>query len=87
MGLMYVFPVSEEETDFVKLELSPTGKGSKITLKSYGLPYIFWGYALGAMTRAAASMSFFWRIFEMLRKLDQQKKASTTKKPTEMKII
>ena len=53
MGLMYVFPVSEEETDFVKLELSPTGKGSKITLKSYGLPYIFWGYALGAMMMVA----------------------------------
>lgn len=49
MGLMYVFPVSEEETDFVKLELSPTGKASKVTLKSYGLPYIFWAYAAGAM--------------------------------------
>ncbi len=49
MGLMYVFPVSEEETDFVKLELAPSGEISKITLKSYGLPYIFWGYAAAAM--------------------------------------
>lgn len=43
MGLMYVFPVSQEETDFVKLE------PSKITLKSYGLPYIFWAYAAAAL--------------------------------------
>ncbi|MFP5384544.1 MAG: hypothetical protein ACLGHN_00600 [Bacteriovoracia bacterium] len=39
MGLMYVFPVSEEETDFVK-------KDGALTLKTYGLPYIFWIYAL-----------------------------------------
>lgn len=38
MGLMYVFPVSEEETDFVKKE-------EALTLKTYGLPYIFWIYA------------------------------------------
>lgn len=39
MGLLYVFPVSEEERDFVK-------KDSSLTLKTYGLPYIFWIYAL-----------------------------------------
>jgi len=45
MGLMYVFPVSVDETDFVKIEKTP----EKITLKSYGLPYIFWAYAAAAM--------------------------------------
>ena len=39
MGLMYVFPVSKEEADFVVEE------NNKITLKTYGLPYIFWIYA------------------------------------------
>lgn len=38
-----MFPVSEEETDFVKIA------DNQITLRSYGLPYIFWGYALGAL--------------------------------------
>lgn len=40
MGLLYVFPVSADETDFV---LKQDGK---ITIKSYGLPYIFWIYAI-----------------------------------------
>lgn len=39
MGLLYPFPISEEETDFV------TKDAKSITLKSYGLPYIFWFYA------------------------------------------
>ncbi len=40
MGLLYPFPVSLEETDFaLKTE-------KKLTLKTYGLPYIFWFYAL-----------------------------------------
>lgn len=40
MGLMYVFPVGEDETDFVDK------KDGSITLKTYGLPYIFWIYAI-----------------------------------------
>jgi hypothetical protein len=40
MGLLYVFPVSEEETDFAII------KDKTLTLKTYGLPYIFWLYAL-----------------------------------------
>lgn len=39
MGLLYAFPVSMEETDFAEL------KDNTLTLKTYGLPYIFWGYA------------------------------------------
>lgn len=40
MGLMYVFPVGEDEVDFV------SQKDGELTLKTYGLPYIFWIYAL-----------------------------------------
>ncbi len=40
MGLMYVFPVSEAEIDFV------SKNDGELTLKTYGLPYIFWIYAL-----------------------------------------
>lgn len=40
MGLMYVFPVGEDETDFVDK------KDGALVLKTYGLPYIFWIYAL-----------------------------------------
>ncbi len=39
MGLLYAMPVSLEEKDFVEI------KDQTMTLKSYGLPYIFWGYA------------------------------------------
>jgi hypothetical protein len=38
MGLMFMFPVSEEEKDRITIN----EKG--ITLKSYGLPLVFWGY-------------------------------------------
>ncbi len=41
MGLLYVFPVATDEKDFVDIQVE------QITLKTYGLPYIFWGYALG----------------------------------------
>jgi hypothetical protein len=40
MGLLYVFPVGEDEVDFA------TSKDGELTLKTYGLPYIFWFYAL-----------------------------------------
>jgi hypothetical protein len=43
MGLLYVFPVSLEEKDFVEI------KDQTITLKTYGLPYLFWGYATAAI--------------------------------------
>lgn len=51
MGLLYVFPVSKEETDFVLQD------GDKTVLKSYGLPYIFWIYALCVV--AVVAVMFF----------------------------
>jgi hypothetical protein len=44
MGLMLQFPVSEEEVDRVTID----DKG--ITLKSYGLPMVFWGYLAAILT-------------------------------------
>jgi hypothetical protein len=44
MGLLYVFPVSKEESDFV------INEDETLILKTYGLPYIFWIYALCIMT-------------------------------------
>ena len=51
MGLIYVFPVSSEETDFVHRH------DNKLTLKSYGLPYIFWVYAVCVI--AVVGLMFF----------------------------
>jgi hypothetical protein len=50
MGLLYVFPVSLEESDFVGI------KDQTMTIKTYGLPYIFWAYA------AASVMVIFFMI-------------------------
>lgn len=43
MGLLYQFPVSEDETDYYQ------ETNQEITIKSYGLPHIFWFYYLGIM--------------------------------------
>lgn len=43
MGLLYAFPISLEETDFAEV------KDQKLTLKTYGLPYLFWGYAAAVL--------------------------------------
>ncbi len=40
MGLLYVFPVSKDEKDFIE------ESENQIIFKTYGLPYLFWGYAL-----------------------------------------
>lgn len=44
MGLLYPFPISKNEKDFVIIDQ----ESSLVTLKSYGLPYIFWIYALAS---------------------------------------
>lgn len=48
MGLMYQFPASLEEKDHV------IKNHDTITLKTYGLPYIFWGYAAAIMAVVTA---------------------------------
>lgn len=60
MGLMYLLPTedSPEEIDGGRVEI----KNSKLTLKSYGLPMIFWGYlaaifiVVGAMAMVSQSV-------------------------------
>ncbi len=60
MGLMYIFPVSENEIDRAEIIQSPKDESKKtIILKTYGLPMVFWGYlsasfaVLGAMWLAS----------------------------------
>lgn len=44
MGLLYPFPATEGEVDRI------TKSKNSITLKTYGLPMIFWGYLLAYLT-------------------------------------
>lgn len=49
MGLMYLFPVSEEEDERTEI-ISNTNENKKtIILKTYGLPMIFWGYLAASL--------------------------------------
>jgi hypothetical protein len=48
MGLLYPFPVSTTETDFVSL--TKNDQGVRVQVKTYGLPYIFWGYAFASLS-------------------------------------
>ena len=57
---MYVFPVSREEEDFV------IRKTEGLTLKTYGLPYIFWGYAAASI---AVILFMFLAVKEPVLKL------------------
>ena len=45
MGLLFVMPVSEKETDRVSIS-GIKDSSPEITLKSYGLPLVFWGYCI-----------------------------------------
>jgi hypothetical protein len=55
MGLMYIFPVSTEETDRTEI-ISDTSTGKRVLiLKTYGLPMVFWAY-LGASLIVVFSM-------------------------------
>ena len=47
MGLLFVMPVSEKETD--RVSISDNENPPRKLLKSYGLPLIFWGYCLGIL--------------------------------------
>ena len=49
MGLLFQFPTSIDETDYIALKKSDSSENI-IQIKSYGLPYIFWFYALGIIT-------------------------------------
>lgn len=48
MGLLYPFPVSTSETDFVTV--TKNDHGVSVEVKTYGLPYLFWGYALASLS-------------------------------------
>ena len=51
MGLMYILPIKEEESEHVVITQKTSSDGQiekSITVKSYGLPMVFWGYWLAA---------------------------------------
>lgn len=56
MGLLYPFPVSADEIDFASIKLDEMGKTREVVLKTYGLPYLFWGYAAAILT----AIFFLW---------------------------
>lgn len=45
MGLMYIFPVTDNTIEDDRIEI----RDSKLILKTYGLPMIFWGYLVAIM--------------------------------------
>src|SRR5574343_248185 len=47
MGLLYIFPCSEQENDRIQIS---DGETRSITLKSYGLPRLFWIYLLCSLS-------------------------------------
>ena len=65
MGLLYLFPVHEDEEDHVSI------KDSSLLLKSYGLPYLFWGYLLiGLITLGIMSLAIKAPLKKMLLSKD-----------------
>lgn len=46
MGLMYIFPVTDNENEGDRAEV----KNQSLILRTYGLPMIFWGYLLAALS-------------------------------------
>ncbi len=46
MGLMYIFPVTDDQSEGDRAVV----KNNAITLKTYGLPMIFWGYLAAALS-------------------------------------
>lgn len=43
MGLMYIFPTQKEEIDRIEMA------DNSVTLKTYGLPWVFWGYLAASL--------------------------------------
>jgi hypothetical protein len=52
MGLMYMFPVTEDEQD--RIDYIEENGTKAIVLKTYGLPLIFWGYLVAILTVVGA---------------------------------
>ena len=70
MGLMYIFPAQEDEIE--RISKKETSNGVSITLKTYGLPMIFWGYLAAAL----AILLFMFigikaTVFKMIAGADQ----------------
>jgi hypothetical protein len=49
MGLLYPLPSQTDEKDFLLLDHDPSGQIKKMVMRSYGLPWLFWGYAFACL--------------------------------------
>lgn len=49
MGLMYIFPVSDVETERTEIKTDSKTGNKTLILKTYGLPMVFWSYLAGAL--------------------------------------
>ncbi len=56
MGLIYIFPMTDDPIEGDRVDVQSLGVEKKITLKTYGLPMIFWGYLLAVF----AVLSVMW---------------------------
>lgn len=62
VGLMYLFPTVENESERITIDLEK----QSVTLKSYGLPWIFWGYLAAALV---VVMAMYLAIKDPIEKL------------------
>lgn len=56
MGLIYIFPVSDDGSDGDRVQIKETALQKQLLIKTYGLPLIFWGYLLAALI----TIAFMW---------------------------
>lgn len=49
MGLMYLFPVSDDETERTEIQTDQASGTKTLILKTYGLPMVFWAYLAAAL--------------------------------------
>ncbi len=68
MGLMYLLPTEENESERISVDL----ENKKVTLKSYGLPWVFWGYLSAVLVVIFAMYLAISGPIEKLRAGDDQ---------------
>ena len=65
MGLLYPFAIDEAESDHVTI------KDSTILIKTYGLPYIFWGYLAALLIfLSVMALAIYRSLLTMLKSTD-----------------
>lgn len=50
MGLMYIFPVTDDGSEGEQVQVKETQGHKEIILRTFGLPMVFWSYLVAALT-------------------------------------